>query len=294
MEIQQAIELFLQYCLFEKGLQKQTLINYKDDFKAFFKYFPYINTTEQLSENDIVDFTYKQGLDELRATTISRRISTIKNFYIFLEKEGIKNYLSSEIILPKKDKHIPSILTLEEIERLLDTPDISSKSGLRDRAMIEVMYACGLRVSEIINMKIKSINFQEKIIQITGKGNKTRNIPISEIAIYYLNKYIKEARTHIKGSKNSDFIFLNLNGKKLTRQYFFEIIKKYANIAKIEKNISPHTLRHSFATHLLENGANLRTVQQMLGHTNAETTQIYTHLSNKTIHKTYDLYWKRK
>lgn len=292
MVINDAIERFLQYSLFEKGLLKNTIKDYKDDFDCFLKYFPYIKTTDDLTKDDIDSFIFQQGMDELKPSSIARRVSTIKSFYLFLEKEKIKDDLVQEVIMPKKEIHIPIILNEDEINRLLDAPNLNTKSGVRNKAMFEVMYGCGLRVSEVVSLKNKSINYQEKIVTIFGKGAKERIIPIDEYAIKFLIKYIVEVREKIKNSKNSPYLFLNLKGKPLTRQYFFLEIKKYAEQCGIEKNISPHTLRHSFATHLLENGANIRTVQRMLGHTNAETTQIYTHLSNKTLHKAYDLYWK--
>lgn len=295
MKIEEAIEKFLQFSLFEKGLLKQTILDYKDDFKVFLSYFPYIQNTEDLTKDDLYNFIYKQGLDERKASTISRRASTIKSFYAFLEKEKIcKNILDENAFLPKKDKRIPVYLTNDEIDKLLNEPKLDNKSELRDKAMLEIMYGCGLRVSELVTLKKKSINFQEGFLKIFGKGNKERNIPIDEISIYCINKYIVEVRNNIKNSSKNDFLFLNNRGNPISRQYFFLQVKKYALRCGIEKDIHPHTLRHSFATHLLENGANLRTVQQMLGHANAETTQIYTHVTNKTLHNAYDLYWKHK
>jgi len=294
MDIQQAIENFLQHALFEKGLQIQTIKDYKEDFKCFLKYFSYIKTTDDLTEDDIENFAYKQGLDELKSSSISRRLSTIKTFYLFLESENIKTNIVHEVIMPKKERHIPNILTLEEVERLLQAPNLNSKSGIRDKAMLEIMYGCGLRVGELVNLVKKSVNYNERIITLIGKGAKERSVPINEYAICFLDKYIVEVRDKIPNSLSNDYIFINMRGKRISRQYFCNQVKKYAKNADIEKEISPHTLRHSFATHFLENGANLRTVQRILGHTNAETTQIYTHLSNKTIHNAYDLYWKRK
>ena len=294
MNIIDAINNFLQYSLFEKGLLKNTLKDYKDDLKCFLNYFPYIKTTDDLSSDDIDNFIYQQGIDELKPSTIARRVSTINAFFKFLEKDNIRKDLVKEILLPKREKHIPTILSEEEINKLLDAPNLTTPSGIRNKAILEIMYGCGLRISEVISIKNKSINYQEKIITITGKGSKQRIVPIDDCAIKYLLKYIVEVREKNQRSKNSPYLFLNLKGKPLTRQYLFMEIKKYINEVGIEKNVSPHTLRHSFATHLLENGANIRTVQKMLGHANAETTQIYTHVSDKTIHKAYDLYWKHK
>ena len=290
MDIQQAIENFLQHALFEKGLQIQTIKDYKEDFKCFLRYFPYIEKTDDLTEDDIGNFAYKQGLDELKSSSISRRLSTIKTFYLFLESENIITNIVHEVIMPKKERHIPSILTIEEVERLLEAPNLNSKSGIRDKAMLEVMYGCGLRVGELVNLVKKSVNYSERIITLIGKGAKERSVPINEYAICFLDRYIVEVRDKIPNSLSNDYIFINMRGKRISRQYFCNQVKKYAKDTHIEKEISPHTLRHSFATHFLENGANLRTVQRILGHTNAETTQIYTHIDRdyiKQVHKEF-------
>lgn len=294
MKILESMDSFLQYAMIERGLQKETILDYKEDFKSFLKYFPNVETTDDLTSDDLQEFAYKQGLDELKASSISRRLSTMKTFFLFLDSEGIKKNLVGEVYLPKKEQHIPTFLTLEEVDRLLNAPDLASSSGIRDKAMLELMYSCGLRVNELVTIQKKSINYSEKIVTIIGKGAKERSVPISDEALYYLDKYIIEVRLKQKNIKDKEFIFLNIRGTRISRQYFFEQIKKYSKIANISKNISPHSLRHSFATHLLENGADLRSVQMMLGHTNASTTQIYTHLTNNTIHNAYDLFWKRK
>jgi len=294
MNINDAVENFFQYSLIEKGLSKTTLLDYKEDLKCFLKYFPDKTDTEYLSKDDIQEFMYRQGLDEFKASTICRRVSSLKMFFKFLEHENIKNGLMTEVYMPKKEKHIPVYLTNEEVELLLNCPNLGTNSGIRDKAMLEVMYGCGLRVSELVGLPLKSVNFQEKIVKIIGKGSKERMVPINDYALEFLNDYIVKVRNNVKGSSKSIYTFINSEGKPVSRTTFYDAIKKYAKKAGIEKEISPHSLRHSFATHLLENGANIRTVQQMLGHSNAETPQIYTHLSNKTIHKAYDLYWKRK
>lgn len=294
MEIKRAIEEFLQYSLIEKGLSKTTIENYKEDFNIFLKYFDYIKTTDDLTKDDIDNFAYKQGLDEFKASSIARRLSTIKNFYVFLERENIADSLMNDVIMPKKEHHIPIYLTSDEVEALLKAPDLGEDNGIRDKAMLEMMYGCGLRVSELVNLELKNVNFQEKIVRIFGKGAKERIVPINDLALESLNIYLSRVRPKYLSNKSNSYIFINSKGENVTRQYFFMKIREYAKKSGIEKEISPHSLRHSFATHMLENGANIRTVQRMLGHTNAETTQIYTHLSNKTIKKTYDAYWKRK
>ena len=180
----------------------------------------------------------------------------------------------------------------EEVEDLFDAIDMNTKEGIRDRAMLEVMYASGLRVSELLNLKKSAFSTTLNCLKIKGKGNKERLVPIGDYAIEYLNKYVDEVRKSNPG-RNTDFIFLNRNGKPLTRQFFWQQLKKYAEKANITSNISPHTLRHSFATHLLENGAELRMVQDMLGHSKISTTQIYTHVSSKRILSIYDMYMNK-
>ena len=295
MDINDAIELSLEYKAVEEGLNiKSTIPDYKDDFKVFLKYFPNIKTVDDLNDELIDNFIYEQSLNDLKSSTISRRISTIKNFFLFLENEKIATNLVKEVILPKKEKHIPTFLSIDEIKNLLSVFDETKPTEYRDKTMVLVMYSAGLRVSELINLEKRSINFEEKLITLKGKGNKERFVPLNYIAIEYLNNYLSQNKNNKVFSK-SKYLFINKkDGKPLTRQYFFVELNKYAKRAGIDKKISPHTLRHSFATHLLENGADLRVVQELLGHSKIETTQIYTHLSTKKILDALDLYSKRK
>ncbi len=295
MDINDAIELFLEYKAVEEGLNiKSTIPDYKDDFKVFLKYFPNIKTVDDLNDELIDNFIYEQSLNDLKSSTISRRISTIKNFFLFLENEKIATNLVKEVILPKKEKHIPTFLSIDEIKNLLSVFDETKPTEYRDKTMVLVMYSAGLRVSELINLEKRSINFEEKLITLKGKGNKERFVPLNYIALEYLNNYLSQNKNNKVFSK-SKYLFINKkDGKPLTRQYFFVELNKYAKRAGIDKKISPHTLRHSFATHLLENGADLRVVQELLGHSKIETTQIYTHLSTKKILDALDLYSKRK
>ena len=295
MDINDAIELFLEYKAVEEGLNiKSTIPDYKDDFKVFLKYFPNIKTVDDLNDELIDNFIYEQSLNDLKSSTISRRISAIKNFFLFLENEKIATNLVKEVILPKKEKHIPTFLSIDEIKNLLSVFDETKPTEYRDKTMVLVMYSAGLRVSELINLEKRSINFEEKLITLKGKGNKERFVPLNYVALEYLNNYLSQNKNNKVFSK-SKYLFINKkDGKPLTRQYFFVELNKYAKRAGIDKKISPHTLRHSFATHLLENGADLRVVQELLGHSKIETTQIYTHLSTKKILDALDLYSKRK
>lgn len=295
MDINDAIELFLEYKAVEEGLNiRSTIRDYKDDFKVFLKYFPNIKTVDDLNDELIDNFIYEQSLNDLKSSTISRRISTIKNFFLFLENEKIATNLVKEVILPKKEKHIPTFLSIDEIKNLLNVFDETKPIEYRDKTMVLIMYCAGLRVSELINLEKKSINFEEKLISLKGKGNKERFVPLNDLALEYLNSYLSQNKNN-KVFVKSKYLFINKkDGRQLTRQYFFVELNKYAKRAGIDKKISPHTLRHSFATHLLENGADLRVVQELLGHSKIETTQIYTHLSTKKILDALDLYSKRK
>ena len=294
MTLIDAFENFLQYCRFEKTLTNQTIQDYKEDFLQFQRYYPDKKELTDLNKNDLNDFSYDQAINGLSPSTIARRIATIKNFYLFLEGEGIsKNLVDGEIELPKKEKNLPSVLTEDEINKLLNNPDLSTEKGIRDHAILEIMYSCGLRVSEAVNLTLKQINEQERLVSVIGKGKKERIIPIRETALKALKQYINEIRNkHLVIDKN--YVFLDKKGKQISRQALYNIVVKNAKEAGIEKPIHPHTLRHSFATHLLDNGADLRVVQELLGHTNIGTTQIYTHITPKTIVKSYDLYWKDK
>lgn len=289
MRIDDAIDRFLEYILVEKGLSNQTYSNYKEDLELFFRFLNK-EDTDQLDYLDIKKYIVYLGNEGKSSSTISRRAITIKSFYTFLTRENILKIEAKTIETPKIGKHLPSVLSIEDIESLFEQPDLSKDIGIRDRAMLEVMYSCGLRVSELLNLKLSSFSTSLNCIKVVqGKGNKDRIIPIGEFALEYLNKYIKEVRNK-NVNKKSDYLFLNHHGEVLTRQFFWKQVKKYAEMAGIKDEISPHTLRHSFATHLLECGAELIMVQQMLGHSKITTTQIYTHVSTKRILSAYDKY----
>ena len=293
MEIVDAVDLFSQYILAEKGLSKQTYLSYMDDIKRFFLYFKDKKTTEDLMAEDLEEYMRYEASIGHSISTYLRRLSSTRSFYLFLKREKIVNFELDNIESPKKPKTLPNCLSVEEVDELLEMPDISKPEGLRDKAMLELMYSSGLRVSELLSLERRKINLNRGIVTIFGKGAKERKVPIGDFALEYVNKYILEARNKNPG-KDSKYLFLNRYGKPLSRQYFFKQIRKYADMAGIKVVISPHTLRHCFATHLLENGAQLRAVQEMLGHANVATTQIYTHISTKRIISAYDLYMNKK
>ena len=294
MRIIDAFENYLQFLRFEKGLTNQTIQDYKDDFAQFLKYYPSKVDLDDLTSSDLNEFSYDQAINGKSSATITRRIATIKNFFLFLESENLKSdLLNTEISLPNKEKKLPEVLSEEEVIELLKTPDKHTDLGKRDYALLEVLYSCGLRVSEAEKLQLNQINTQEKIIKVVGKGKKERIIPIRDEALNAIKDYIYNVRSE-KRIVDKNYVFLNRSGKKLTRQVIYSLVVKYAKYAGIEKRIHPHTLRHSFATHLLDNGADLRVVQELLGHTNIGTTQLYTHVTTKTLVKSYDLYWKDK
>ena len=285
MTFQEGVVEFLDFLIIEKGLTLSSIESYKYDLTIF-----YNDIKDKLENNNlhklkiefIYDFIKNQSINRISSATIKRRVSTIRNFYLFLQKREVISFIVPEIKTPKIGIKLPNYLTIEEVDKLLSIPDINTFKGLRDKTMLEIMYSCGLRVSELISLKKKDINIKNSFIRIIGKGNKERIIPIGEIALEYLNKYF-ELLSYNSKINNSKNVFINKNGLPLTRQYFFKIIKYYSIKANINKNISPHTLRHSFATHLLENGAPLIAVKNLLGHESINTTQIYTHVNERKL-----------
>jgi len=293
MKNSDALVAYEEYLLSEKGLSKDTLYAYMDDLKRFFLYFDTKENVEDLTSIDIAEFLKYELSIGLAVTTAIRRVSSIRNYFLFLKKDGYYLDEIPEIDPPKKPTRLPTCLNEDEVNALLDIPNVKKRDGLRDKAMLELMYASGLRVSELLSLERNSVDLDRRILKVMGKGAKERKVPFGDYAADYINKYIRKVRNHQAG-KTSSVLFLSKYGKPLSRQYFFMQIKKYASQAGIRKNISPHTLRHSFATHLLDNKAALRTVQEMLGHTNIATTQIYTHVSSKRLLNVYDEYMNKK
>lgn len=293
MDINDALEMYAQYILVEKGLSKITLKNYQDDLKLFFTFYKDKKDTRDLLGSDVLDFFRMEIANGKSVSTALRRLSTLKSFYSYLLKEKIITEVVPDIESIHRPSHLPTCLSVEEVDDLLNAPNIETKDGLRDKAMLETMYASGLRVSELLNLELSRINFNTGIITVIGKGDKMRKVPVGDFALDYVIKYVEEVRNKMKKKAKDKNLFLSKYGKKLSRQYFFKMVKKYAEQAGITASISPHTLRHSFATHMLENNADLRVVQELLGHTNIATTEIYTHISSKRIVSAYDNYMKR-
>lgn len=294
ISISDALDLFQQYLTVEKGLSIQTVKSYLTDLSLFFDYFKNeIHSTGDLDGGQLEIFINHIRTEGKVPSTALRKISSIRQFYIFLQKDHYYEGDIPEVEPPKKPQRLPVCLSIEEVEILLEAPNLETESGIRDKAMLELMYATGLRVSELLNLEKKNVNLNKGIVTTFGKGAKQRKVPMGEFAMEYVVKYLNEVRNKNPGN-NSKYLFLNKFGKPLSRVYFFNQVKKYAMESGINPNISPHTLRHCFATHMLEGGAQLRVVQEMLGHSNIATTQIYTHVSSRRILSAYDLLTKEK
>ncbi len=275
---------YLSVLRLEKNLSDNTISSYSNDIRTLLQYFADKNIADpsEIKKNDITEFFKFLNKLGLNSSSAARYFSSIKGFFNYLlSNKYIELNPIDNISTPKLSKHLPEILSLREIEMILAQPDVNETLGLRDRAMLEVLYACGLRVSELASMKVSNLHFNEEIIRITGKGSKERLIPIGRSAIHWVNEYLTRGRPMLeKKSKSKNILFLNRLGSGLSRMGIWKIIKKYAMDAAIEQGVHPHTFRHSFATHLIEGGADLRAVQEMLGHADISTTQVYTHIDN--------------
>ena len=284
--IEKNIDKYIDYLKYERKLSNNTVASYYENLKKFYLFFENKNILK-LSANEIRDFLYDE---KIVARTRSHYLTVLNSFYNFLiENNIIKNNPCEVIKLPKLSKKLPNYLTIEEVDRLLNI-NTTKVYDYRNKAMMETLYACGIRVSELCNIKLSDIDFNEYTIKIFGKGRKERIVPINESSMEALKIYINDYRPFLLKTKVSDYVFINNFGNVISRVGFFKILKKLCKDAGIEKDVSPHTLRHSFATHLLNNGANLRVIQHLLGHSNITTTQIYSHLSNESLKEDYNFH----
>lgn len=289
-KLEEILGYFLDYLSVERGLAQNTIISYRYDLIKYINFFKknkvqFFNQTNKGLINNYFVYLRKEGLE---INSISRNLVAIKMFYRFMLAEGFINEdVSSLIEFPRVSKKLPYALSLREINILLDDSNFKEYLGQRDQAILELFYATGIRVSELINLKIDDINMENQMVKCLGKGSKERIIPFGSKAHQSLSLYLKEVRLRLAKDPKENALFLNNRGERLSRQGIFFLVKKYARKAGIEKKVTPHTLRHTLATHLLENGADLRSVQEMLGHSDISTTQIYTHVSRKWIKEQY-------
>jgi integrase/recombinase XerD len=288
------LQEYLTVLKLERNLSENTLSSYKNDINSF------INFLEDKSINDFSDVDskilvgfFKVLKDSgLTSTSAARYHSSVKGFFSYLhQNKYLKSNPVDKINPPKLSRKLPAVLNVNEIDKILDSPDISDKFGLRDKAILEVLYACGLRVSELLNLKISDLYLSEEVLRVFGKGGKERLVPIGRSAVKWTQEYLRKGRPLLeKKLKSQNIVFLNTRGTKLSRMGIWKIIDHYSKQAGIEKEVHPHTFRHSFATHLIEGGADLRAVQEMLGHSDISTTQIYTHIDRdyiKQVHKDF-------
>jgi integrase/recombinase XerD len=291
--MEELITSFLDYLSVERGLSRNTIAAYKDDLGQFAAFIQKRKTASAgaVTRNEISDFMFSLKERGISANSISRRLSCLRMFFRFLSRERIiKSDPTSLIDSPKLWKKIPDTLSSNEIEALLDQPSLRKPQGIRDRAILEILYATGMRVSEAATLRSDNVNLDVGFIRCIGKGNKERIIPLGRKAAEAIKRYLAAARAAFLAGRECEFLFVSRLGRRLSRQSLWKIIKQYAKQAKIKKPIKPHILRHSFATHLLEHGADLRSVQEMLGHANIATTQIYTHVNKdrlKSVHKQF-------
>lgn len=285
------MQLFLEYLTVELGLSANTRQAYERDLRLFCKTLGFKNSDALVNVNREQITGYMTQLKEkgLAAATIARKLAAIKAFYRFMTAEGYMDANPAEVVeAGTKGIKLPRVLSEDEVVRLLNQPDIKTAEGFRDRTMLEVLYATGMRVSELINLTLERVDLNMKYIIAFGKGSKERIVPLGSVAAEFLQQYLEKVRPKLThAGRNTNIVFLAFGGHELTRQRFWQIIRAYGRKANINKALTPHILRHSFATHLLDNGADLRSVQELLGHSDISTTQIYTHLTNKRLRDIY-------
>jgi len=271
---------FLNYLLVDKGLSNNTAKAYEADISSFFQWLDnedlkYKNLQED-HINQYISFLFQK---KMRSSSVNRKISSIKSFYIFLVKRNfVKNSPLNDLVTPKQEKYLPESMSEAEVDKLLNSPDVTNKIENRDKAMIEMLYATGMRISELVNLKMTDVDMKRCVVKVFGKGSKERLVPFGETALDSLRSYLNE-----REQSSSKEIFLSNRGKKMTRVAFWQRVKVYLIRENLKNSISPHTLRHAFATHLLNRGADLRSVQLLLGHSDLSTTQIYTHIAKQRL-----------
>ncbi len=295
MSTERTYQNFLNYLQVEKGLARNTVEAYARDISTFLAFADEHGLSLESIEQDDVAKYLQELYARLSARSVARNIVSLRGFFRFLILDRyITNDPTENLESPRTWRTLPGYLTGPEVELLLSQPDVSRPQGLRDRAMLELLYATGLRVSELIKLRMAEVNLEAGFLTTTGKGNKQRIVPVGDAAVAFIHTYLADARSGLLGkSVSNPYLFLTRRGRPMTRVNFWMLVQKYGRLAGITKHLSPHTLRHSFATHLLEHGADLRSVQLMLGHSDISTTQIYTHVTRERLKKIYDKYHPR-
>lgn len=282
---------FLDYVRVERGLSQNTILAYRSDIAHFLAFLQKRSFTVPVGLRDgMIAYLLELQRMGLSAATVARRTAALKSFFGFLTRlDYLSDDPAAELSSPKLIQRLPRVLTPQEVERILAAPRLNTPAGLRDRAMLELAYASGLRVSELVGLDIDNLNLEAGYVRVFGKGARERVVPVGRAARQSLRDYLRRGRPILCGRCRGKALFLNRQGERMTRQGFWKLLKRYAQAAGINKNLSPHTLRHSFATHMLENGADLRVVQELLGHADISTTQIYTHLTGRRLREVYEL-----
>jgi integrase/recombinase XerD len=285
------VDRFLAHKKVEYGASPHTLEAYGRDLARFVSFCVGrgVGNVQKITDAEVLGFVlHRRNQDQVSARTAARNLVAVRNFLRFLYQEGVISSNPAELVeLQKSARPLPKVLTYPEVEALLNAPALSTAAGLRDRAMLEVLYASGLRVSELVGLPLRAVNLQIGILRIWGKGRKERLTPLGDIAGDWLQRYLDEARSRLLKRRLSDAVFVTNRGGPMTRQHFHLLVTRYGRAAGIQRKISPHVLRHSFATHLLEHGADLRAVQEMLGHADLTTTEIYTHINRERLKKVH-------
>jgi len=279
----QVIDSFLDSLWMERGLSENTLSAYRSDLTQFSFWLEHKKVDLlKVEAKDIL--AYLSSLENASVRTVARRLSSLRRLYEYLLRENkIKQNPVSNVDAPRLGRTLPKSLTEDEVENLLNAPDTAPATGVRDKAMLELLYATGLRVTELVSLTIQQVNLRQGVVRVTGKGNKERLVPMGEEANAWIERYLSSARSEILGNAITDAMFPSNRGKAMTRQNFWHMVKRYAVVAEIKKTLSPHVLRHAFATHLINHGADLRVVQMLLGHSDISTTQIYTHVARERL-----------
>lgn len=285
------LEKYVRHLALEKNLSNNTIFSYETDLKRYIRFLKDNN----LSPSGKIPLVTMQNFPEmlwrlgLSAGSVARSFSAIRGFHRFLMAEGVTRENPTELLeTPHLSRKLPEVLSLDQISKLMDAPDVEQPMGIRDRAILEIFYGCGLRVSEVIDLRLENVLADEGIIRVIGKGNKERVIPVGEEAVFWTKSYLGRVRPLLaRGITSRSQVFLNRFGKPFSRMGMWKLVQKYVHKAGITRHVSPHVFRHTFATHLLENGADLRAVQEMLGHADISTTQIYTHLTNQYLQEVY-------